>query len=505
VDRGSRWALLVGANTYADSDHYAELSVCVEDVKALHSCLLRGGFSAENLRVLTDETPQRPLRSNILHNLRQVVGAAEADDVIVLYYSGHGDYDDESDTSYLVAHDGYRRMLADTAIPVSMIRTVLEESKARAKVLILDSCHSGADLGKAATEISPGFIERVFAQARGLVVLSSCAKGQLSYQWKERERSVFTHYLVEALDGGSDLGEKGFVTVQDAQLYVTDQVKRWGVAKNLIQTPTYEASLSGDIVLTLLPTTAAGAPARRLPENPFRDLGRITDEARFFDREALIREILNDLGNGTNVAIIGPARSGKSSLLTKLIAEGGRTEAGSTEYRYLNMAHVENDTDFYEALCVQLGLSRSVRGWRLTRELEMQAKAGKRVVLCLDEVERMSWEGFTPQVRSHLRGMAEGANAPLKLVVASQLPLSQVFRDDSNKESPLDYICRPIHIKPFPADVARAFLLARLAGTDVEFPPAEIDGVLERSRGHVGDLQLEAASVFERLRGHRDD
>ncbi len=41
----------------------------------------------------------------------------------------------------------------------------------------------------------------------------------------------------------------------------------------------------------------------------------------------------------------------------------------------------------------------------------------------------MAWErfGFTRRVRSHLRGLADGDDAPLALVIASRTPLAQLF------------------------------------------------------------------------------
>ena len=62
-------------------------------------------------------------------------------------------------------------------------------------------------------------------------------------------RSVFTHYLLDALKGGADRDEKGFVTVQDASRHVTDRVKLWASQRNVSQTPTLQYTVAGDIVL----------------------------------------------------------------------------------------------------------------------------------------------------------------------------------------------------------------------------------------------------------------
>jgi hypothetical protein len=71
----------------------------------------------------------------------------------------------------------------------------------------------------------------------------------LSYEWHENERSVFTHFLLEALEGQADRDEKGFVTVQDANRHVVNGVRLWASQRNLSQTPTLEGKLAGDIIL----------------------------------------------------------------------------------------------------------------------------------------------------------------------------------------------------------------------------------------------------------------
>jgi len=144
-------------------------------------------------------------------------------------------------------------------VPLARVREIVEEAPARAKVIVLDACHSGADIGgKGPRPMSAEFIRRVFEEAEGLAVLASCKQGQLSYEWREHERSVFTQFLLEALTGEADRDEKGFVTVQDASRHVTDGVKLWASQRNLSQTPTLQYTVAGDIILV----TVQGAKSK---------------------------------------------------------------------------------------------------------------------------------------------------------------------------------------------------------------------------------------------------
>ncbi|MDX2239248.1 MAG: caspase family protein [Leptolyngbyaceae cyanobacterium bins.302] len=245
---GKKWAILVGANEYEDKHNYGSLQVCVKDAEAIHSQLLEGGFNSDRIRVITDDSHEIPKRNTILAALKATADATEPDDLLLFYYSGHGD--EVKGESYLVVRDGHYPVLSDTAVPVSRVKQIMEEAPARAKVIILDACHSGADIGgKGPKKMSAEFIQRVFEQAEGFAILASCKQGQLSYEWRAQERSVFTHYLLEALSGKADFDKKGFVSVHDTNRYVVNGVKLWASQHNIGQTPTLEYAVAGDIIL----------------------------------------------------------------------------------------------------------------------------------------------------------------------------------------------------------------------------------------------------------------
>ena len=245
---GNRWAVLVGVNQYEDKSNYGKLSVCVNDVNAIAEHLKTSSYDKKRVRLLTDNTKALPKRNNILTTLQSVANATDSSDLLLFYYSGHGDL--FNGESFLVPRDGFYQSLADTGVLVSRVVHIIKNAAASAKIIILDACHSGANIGGKGPKImSVEFIQRVFEQAEGLAILASCKQGQLSYEWRVRERSIFTHHLLEAISGKADEDQKGFVTVQDAYRYVVNGVKLWASQNNLTQTPTLEYQVAGDIIL----------------------------------------------------------------------------------------------------------------------------------------------------------------------------------------------------------------------------------------------------------------
>ncbi|HIK04806.1 MAG TPA: ATP-binding protein [Trichormus sp. M33_DOE_039] len=224
--------------------------------------------------------------------------------------------------------------------------------------------------------------------------------------------------------------------------------------------------------------------------NPFGDVGCITDTSRFFDREELLRQIFEELSKGVNLSLVGESQIGKSSILHRICNSSNLHE---TKYVYLNLQWVDNEDEFYEALCEEALKIPLCRGFQLTRAL-----SGKRYVLCLDEIEKMTWDGFTKRVRSQLRGLADGGNAPLKLVIASRTPLAYLFPDAPELDSPLAGICRSLDVKPFSESVVRAFIHQRLQGTGVIFSEEEIRELFVHSQGHPARLQFAASNLYMR-------
>ncbi len=251
--------------------------------------------------------------------------------------------------------------------------------------------------------------------------------------------------------------------------------------------PTPDQAASGT------PTTTREAEATNAP-NPFGDTGRIADPARFFDREELLRQVFEELGKGANVSLVGDSQVGKSSLLEMVRALGPeRLGRPPGEFAYVSLEWVDDEAQFYCALCDTFGIAEC-RGYPFFRALR-----DRRIVLCLDEIEKMAWDGFSVHVRSQLRGLADGPAMPLKLVIASRSPLSRLFPDSPELDSPLAGICRQVDVGPLSPAAARTFLADRLRGTGVAFGEGDVSRLLAESKGHPAELQRAAADLYRRL------
>ena len=234
--------------------------------------------------------------------------------------------------------------------------------------------------------------------------------------------------------------------------------------------------------------------------NPFGITGQITDPDQFFGREELMRQIFEELGKGGNISLVGARGIGKSSILRQLCIQGPRhfraLSETTVEFVYLNLQWIEDEDDFYYALCEELKIAEC-RGFKLTRTLK---NSGRRYMLCLDEIEKMVWdEAIGQRCRSQLRGLADGSEMPLKLIIASRSSLANLFPDSPDLDSPLAGICRHLDVKPFSEEGTKRFVSERLQLTGVNFSTQELDRLWKDTKGHPAQLQRAAADFYARL------
>ncbi len=223
--------LAIGIEDYAadnlDLDHTGD------DVEALIDRLQsqKGKlFTDVKAQILSDS---EATRQNIEDAIRKIRGAAADDDLVLIYFAGHGEEMDGN--FYLKPHDvaGSRSNLKETAIDN---RWVLEEiSRYNASTLyFMDASHDikageeeePADIGFAnMDEVKEDFESVIDSQEDIRIFMSSTSTKQKS-RTSETGNSVFATALLEGIEGKADAtgNNNGYVTVNELSDYVSDRV-----------------------------------------------------------------------------------------------------------------------------------------------------------------------------------------------------------------------------------------------------------------------------------------
>jgi hypothetical protein len=276
-------ALIIGNSEYQDPT-LARLVTPNEDVNDLAEVLRApeiGEF--DEVTTLVNEPS-----ANIRLEVESFFAEKKPDDLLVLYFSGHGVRDDQGQL-YLAVKDTRHNRLRATAIPAAFITDGMDHSRSRRQVLILDCCHSGAFAQgtKGAPGASVGTASAFEGTGYGRVVLTATDSTQ--YAWEgdevigEAENSVFTHYLIEGLrTGAADMDADGRITLDELYDYVYEQV----VNKTPKQTPGKSSyKQQGEFVIARNPRPVVKpvelpAELRQAIESPFAGM-----------REGVVREL----------------------------------------------------------------------------------------------------------------------------------------------------------------------------------------------------------------------
>ncbi len=231
--------------------------------------------------------------------------------------------------------------------------------------------------------------------------------------------------------------------------------------------------------------------------NPFIPRsGVVKDSKKFFGRKKELNRIFETLNSGSSVALIGDREIGKSSLLWAICQEAETKLIPPRKAIYLDMSQVSDEADFYYALCSEVGIE-DCKGIRLKRALEKQRP---QLLLLLDEIEKMSWEGFTNQVRGQLRGLANGHDAPLRLVVAASTSLNQLFPDSNEigMVSPFQNICLEEEIELWDEATVRDFISYRLENNPIRFTESEITQIITSCGGYPKEIMQMCYGIYAR-------
>ena len=248
---GQRWAVVVGISDYANPD-IPDLKYAHRDAQVFYDFLRSpngGAFPDDHIRLLTNSNATL---ANVRSAIFDFLSQTRKEDLVTLYFSGHGLSKGEGYT-YFIMHDTDPGRIEETAFNVEDIHTALQTSiHAERVVLFADACHSGAinEYMKRtrSTEVEKNLINRYLvemAKAKpGMISFTSCAQNEVSSEaWLFWEHGIFTFVLVSGLGGkvtdsqgrvksfeSADADGDGIVTVGELTKYVKKYVP--GYTKN---------------------------------------------------------------------------------------------------------------------------------------------------------------------------------------------------------------------------------------------------------------------------------
>lgn len=185
-----RKALIVGIDHY---ERIGSLSGCVNDAHSVKAVLERNSDGTLNFaapQVMTGTSATQVVRKRDLKDAARELFADDAE-IALFYFAGHGYIEDTG--GFLCASDAET---GDDGLSLQELMTLANSSRAKNKIIILDSCHSGVVGNSAITQ-------NLAEISTGITILTASTAEQYALEVPGGGAGVFTQLLVDALNGAA--------------------------------------------------------------------------------------------------------------------------------------------------------------------------------------------------------------------------------------------------------------------------------------------------------------
>lgn len=232
------FALVIGISRYKT---ISGLDYADRDAQAIRE-LIKEKSETPIIRYLENNTATF---TNFQAEIKYLEQNADEDDNIIIFFSGHGGYDDHGQ-AFLTTFDIDPDLPTDRGIYYSDSPPKWAQYlKAKNILILLDACFSGASInGGRVKSIMPQrgirldlTSKNIGAYSRKIVILSSSNSNQVSRESTIHSQGEFTFHLLEAMKGGADNNNDGIIDLPEIADYIRDKMKAEGRQQIIVAPP----------------------------------------------------------------------------------------------------------------------------------------------------------------------------------------------------------------------------------------------------------------------------
>jgi len=230
------YAAVVATSNYKGTNSLASLPLTQNDARTITAALMEQSGKRFDKVVLRswcqeDGCISQPTRRQLMEELPRFLADAKNGDYIVVYVSGHGL---KIGTEYFMVPEDGDPALPSTLVAWSQIQGWLRGARLGKKVVLLDTCQSGAVFQRQRDQ------RRMVQQAAehdGIYVLSASAADASAYEMSSIGNGLFTYVVNEGLVGQADAGSDGNVSFEELSFHVARRVRELSSAQHVRMEP----------------------------------------------------------------------------------------------------------------------------------------------------------------------------------------------------------------------------------------------------------------------------
>jgi len=217
------YALIIAIQDYADPN-INDLDEPIRDASRFYNVIkTKYTFTEENILFL-----KNPTKADIIGTLHQMRNVVKPEDNLLIYYAGHGFWDEEMMTGYWLPSDASRDNPVNW-LPNTDLTNYLNALKTKHTLLIADACFSGGIFKTRSAFTSLTAIEKLYKLPSRKAITS----GTLT---EVPDKSVFLDFLIRRLDENMDTylaSEQLFSSLRIAVMNNSPNIPQYGTIQNV--------------------------------------------------------------------------------------------------------------------------------------------------------------------------------------------------------------------------------------------------------------------------------
>ncbi len=189
IKKNSKYfGLIIGIDSYKDPG-IPDLDNPIRDAQSIfHSLTTNYTFDPENITML-----KNPKRSDIIRELDAMRGKVSREDNLLIFYAGHGYWDEDASIGYWLPSDATRETTADWFRNSTLV-DYLQAIRSKHTLLITDACFAGSIFKSRSVTLD---MEVVYDRIYEIPSRKAMTSGAMT---EVPDQSAFVKYLVKQLD-----------------------------------------------------------------------------------------------------------------------------------------------------------------------------------------------------------------------------------------------------------------------------------------------------------------
>ncbi|AOY80269.1 CHAT domain-containing protein [Moorena producens JHB] len=219
--KGVKRALLIGVSKYGKG--LKPLPGATKDLKAI-----KGILDSPQLGNFVDaKALSNPDRQEMEEAIEELFASSTKDDLVLLFFSGHGVKDSSNQlylTTRITRKNSQGELVRTTAVSARAIHNIMNGSRSKRQVVILDCCFSAAFRKGLLVKDDRSVDLQNQLGGEGRAILASST--DYSFSQLDKQLSIYTQYLVQGIETGeADLNGDRVISLDELHEYIENKIR----------------------------------------------------------------------------------------------------------------------------------------------------------------------------------------------------------------------------------------------------------------------------------------